>query len=97
MSNDPTDQLPDDAGRTTAPILEQLVAEVRLMRADVGALRAESRATRRGVDDLGTRLDRLIAETRAGFRRELGAEAELTNARLDRLEADVRALKEQRP
>jgi hypothetical protein len=86
MSGDVTDKLPPDGQRDTAPILEQIVAELR-------ALREDSHATRIAVEELGARMDRLISETRAGFRRELGADVDLIHSRLDRLEADVRALR----
>ena len=89
MSSD-SENLTDRLPRDTAPILEQIVEELR-------GLREDTRATRAAVEDLGAHVDRLTAETRASFRRELGADVDLIHSRLDRLEADVRALRGGQP
>ena len=115
MSNDLTDNLPDDGSRSTNPMLERIVEELRALREesratreevlglrnethdlrnDVHQLRQESRATQKAIEDLGIHVDRMVAETRSGFRHEISAEVDLINSRLDRLEADVRTLRD---
>lgn len=86
MSGDFTDRLPRD----TAPILEQIVAELR-------ALREETHATRMAVETLGHDIRAELATTRRIFREEVNLEASNLGDRLAALERRVSSLEERQP
>jgi hypothetical protein len=105
---EPTDPTPRK-GADTVPILERLYDELRALRetatrietkvdsleARFGVLETRFDALSESTRDSAERVERLVFDQRTEFRRSAVMDSELVNIRIERLEKELRVLREQ--